>query len=349
MEESAGRLKEAMLYKKLSDTTVQCHLCHRYCVIKNGERGNCFVRKNIDGKLYSLVYGKAVAWNVEPIEKKPFYHFLPGSVAFSFSTVGCNFHCLNCQNWSISQPEGIWGEDLPPEQIVALAEQYNAQGIAYTYTEPTVFFEYAYDTANLSYQKNLYNVFVTNGYMTPETIEKMEKIDASRIDLKSMDDKFYVKVCGDAHVEHVLDSIKRLHKKQHIEIIALIIPTLNDSDDEIRQMVKWIRDNTNRDVPLHFIAYYPAHTMRLPPTPKDMLRRAREIAIEEGLNYVYTGNIPGDPGENTYCPNCGSLVIQRYGFQIIKMNITKDAKCQECGHKLNIIMDLGNYRKMRND
>ncbi|MCD6279763.1 AmmeMemoRadiSam system radical SAM enzyme [Candidatus Micrarchaeota archaeon] len=347
--EDIKNLKEAMMYKELTDKIVQCNLCHRHCVLKDGETGECHVRKNINGKLYSLVYGKTVAWNIDPIEKKPFYNFMPGSKAFSFSTVGCNFHCKNCQNWTISQPERIEGEILPPKKIIELAEQNNTQGIAYTYTEPTIFFEYAYDTAKLAYQKGLYNIFVTNGYMTPETIDKMNYIDASRIDIKSMSDKFYHEICGGVNLEFVLDSIKRLYRKQHIEIIALLIPSLNDSDDEIRQMAQWIKNNTDKDVPLHFIAYYPAYKMTLPPTPLSTLRRARKIAMDEGLNYVYTGNIPGDAGENTYCPNCGNMIIQRYGFQVIRMNITEDNRCPVCGHRINIITNLDEYRKRKRD
>ena len=341
-------MKEAMNYRVLKGTTVNCYLCRRYCVIEDGERGECGVRKNVGGKLYSLVYGKTVAWNVDPIEKKPFYHFMPATEAFSFSTVGCNFHCLNCQNWEISQSHEVRGEDIPPERIVELAERYGAQGIAYTYTEPTVFFEYAYDTAEIAYKKGLYNVFVTNGYMSPETIDKMDRIDASRIDIKSMDEKFYNEVCGGVHVDFVLDSIKRLYKRGHIEIIALLIPTLNDSDDDIRQLVGWIKD-LDPEIPLHFIAYYPAYKMTLPPTPLATLRRAREIGLDEGLKYVYTGNIPGDEGENTFCPNCGHKVIERYGFNVLKIDLTEDGRCPACGYEINVIRDLKEYRKRKTD
>ena len=342
-------MKEARFYKVLKDDIVMCDLCNRHCVLRDGDVGECRVRKNVGGKLYSLVYGKRVAWNVDPIEKKPFYHFLPGSLAYSFSTVGCNFHCKNCQNWTISQPKEIIGEEVPPEKIVDEALRYKTDGIAYTYTEPTVFFEYAYDTAKIAYGKGLYNVFVTNGYMTKEVIKNMDVIDASRIDIKSMRDEFYREICGDVHLDFVLESIKELFKRQHIELIALLIPTLNDSDDEIRAMAQWIIGHLNRDVPLHFIAYYPAHKMTLPPTPLSTLRRARELAMEEGLNYVYTGNIPGDVGESTYCPNCGELIIQRYGFEVIKVNLTKDNRCPSCGHPIPIITDLEKYRNSKWD
>ncbi|MCD6227215.1 AmmeMemoRadiSam system radical SAM enzyme [Candidatus Micrarchaeota archaeon] len=343
-------MKEAMMYKKLKEDIVQCHLCRRYCTLTNGQTGECGVRKNIDGKLYSLVYGKAVAWNIDPIEKKPFYNFLPGTKAFSFSTVGCNFHCKNCQNWDISQAREIIGKELPPKDIVSLAEKYNVDGVAYTYTEPTVFFEYAHDTAELAYKKGMYNVFVTNGYMTPETIDHMKYIDASRIDIKSMNDNFYQEICGGIHLDGVLDSIKRLYKRGHIEIIALLIPTLNDSKDDIQQLVSWVK-NLDPNIPVHFIAYYPAYKMTLPPTPLKTLQKARKIGLEEGLRYVYTGNIPGDEGENTYCPKCGHVVIKRYGFEVIEKDYipTDDgyARCPQCGERLNIITDLKKYRERK--
>ena len=334
-------LKEAVLYEKLENRNVKCNLCNRRCTIGIGRKGFCGVRENRDGTLYSLVYGKAVAWNIDSIEKKPFYHFFPGTNAFSIATVGCNFRCMWCQNWEISQPTEIFGQDLPPETIVKMTVDGKAQGIAYTYTEPTVFFEYAHDTAILGRKKGLYNVFVTNGYMTPETINKMDFLDASRIDLKAFDEKTYMKYIGGAHLEHVLNSIKLLHKKQHIEIINLVIPTINDSDDEIGALSEWVRD-LDKEIPLHFTAYYPAHKFTIPPTPIETLERAQKIAKEVGLNYVYTGNIPGHPGENTYCPNCGEPLIQRLGFFTVK-NLIKDEKspkCPSCGHKIKIVTKL---------
>ncbi len=332
-------MREAMLYSKAKENSVDCFLCNRKCHIPEGARGFCGVRENREGTLYSLVWGKCCSWNVDPIEKKPFYHFMPGSTSFSIATVGCNFRCLWCQNASISQAKEIFGEDLPPEKIVELAKQTNSKGIAYTYTEPTIFFEYAYDTAKLAKPEGLYNVFVTNGYMTPETIDKMGNIDASRIDLKAFSDKLYREGCGGAELQPVLDSIKLLHKKMHIEIITLLIPTMNDSDDEIRALSKWVA-GVSKDIPLHFTAYHPAYKLDIPPTPLSTLMKARKIAIDEGLNYVYTGNLPGEEGENTYCPNCGELLIKRYCFSLMEDKLKGKTSCPECGTKINIIQNL---------
>lgn len=328
-------MKEAMLYERLEGNAVRCKLCSRRCNIKEGKRGFCGVRENINGTLYSLVYGKACSYAIDKIEKKPFFHFFPGSNAFSFSTVGCNFRCLQCQNWQISQTNQIFGEDIPPEKIVELSKRYGCEGIAYTYTEPTVFFEYCYDTAEIAKKEGLYNVFVTNGYMTPETIEKMENIDASRIDLKAFNEKFYNEICG-ASLEPVLSSIKRLHAKGHIEIINLVIPTKNDNDDEFRALSKWVRD-LDKDIPLHFTAYYPANKLTIPPTPVSTLERAREIALDEGVHFVYLGNVPGHPGENTYCYNCKELLIERYGFEIGR-NVVKDKRCPNCGADIKMVL-----------
>lgn len=336
-------MHEAMLYTS-KGKTVQCNLCNRLCVIPNGKRGFCRVRENQNGKLYSLVYGKAAGYAVDKIEKKPFFHFWPDSSVFSFSTVGCNFRCLNCQNWDISQPSFIFGEDLTPEKILQLTKMYNCNGIAYTYTEPTIFFEYAYDTAKLAKKEKLFNVFVTNGYMTPETINQMGDIDASRIDLKSFNDKFYQEVCGGAHLEPVLKSIKLLHQKGPIEIINLLIPGKNDSNEEIKAISEWIY-SLDKEIPLHFIAFYPANKMLdVPPTSIETLKRARNIALNEGLHYVYTGNMPGLNGEWTYCPNCGEISIKRFGFEVIEYNLDEKNKCKNCGHKIPI---FGKYIKSK--
>jgi pyruvate formate lyase activating enzyme len=281
---------------------------------------------------------------MDPIEKKPFYHFMPGSSAFSFAAPGCNFCCEHCQNWEISQPAKIFGQDLPPEKLVQIALAYKADGMAYTYTEPTIFYEYAKDTAKLARKKGLYNTFVSNGYMTPETIGTLGFLDAARIDLKGFTDKFYKEICGDAHLEPVLKSIKLLHKKMHIEIITLLIPTLNDSDEEIRSLSKWIA-GLDKDIPLHFTGYYPANRMTLPSTPISTLSRARKIAIEEGLNFVYTGNRPGDEGENTYCPKCHEKLITRFGMEMMENKLAKGGKCPNCNAKLPVILDWKKGRK----
>ena len=268
---------------------------------------------------------------------------MPGSPVFSFAAPGCNFRCEHCQNWEISQPAKIFGQDIAPERMVELALESRSNGIAYTYTEPTIFYEYAKDTALLARKSGLYNVFVSNGYMTPEAIGSMEWLDAARLDLKAFSDKFYREVCGGAHLEPVLKSIKLLHSKMHVEIITLLIPTLNDSDEEMRALSKWVA-GVDRDIPLHFTAYYPANRMTLPPTPVETLQRARKIAMEEGLNYVYTGNRPGDEGESTYCPKCKTMVIERFGFEVVANRLV-GGKCPKCGKKILIVLDWKKGRK----
>ncbi|MFH0818249.1 MAG: AmmeMemoRadiSam system radical SAM enzyme [Candidatus Micrarchaeota archaeon] len=326
-------MKEAILYKKFDDAKVSCFLCSRRCVIPNGKRGYCGVRENKQGTLYSLVWGRACSYAIDPIEKKPFYHFFPGTRAFSIATVGCTFHCAHCQNWEISQPGEIYGENYSPEEVLRLSGE--CEGIAYTYTEPTIFMEYALDIAKLAREKGKYNVFVTNGYMTPEAIREMKLIDASRIDLKSMRDKFYKEVCG-ASLEPVLESIKLLHKKGHVELINLIIPGKNDSEEELRELSKWVCD-LDSDIPLHFTVYHPAHKLFAPPTPAKTVERARAIAIEEGVHFAYAGNLPGHPGENTYCYNCNELLIERTGFFVSKYSLGKDKLCKKCGTKIKIV------------
>lgn len=295
------------------------------------------MRENRNGVLYSLVYGKCCSYAIDPIEKKPFYHFFPGTECLSFATVGCNFTCLHCQNNSISQPTQILGEDIPPEKMVEMAK--GTAGIAYTYTEPTIFFEYAHDTAKLARERGLYNVFVTNGYMTDEAIARMDFVDASRIDLKAFNEKFYEQVCGGARLECVLSSIKLLHSLQHVELIVLLIPTLNDSEDEIRALSKWVRD-LDKNIPLHFTAYYPANKMSISPTPPETVMRARKIALDEGVRFVYSGNIRDLEGNNTWCPKCKGLLIDRAGFSVVENNITKEGKCPECSEKIPIVTKI---------
>ena len=337
-------MREAELYRKMPGKAASCFLCQRRCYLKDGETGFCHVRRNVGGTLQSLNYGKCVSYCADPIEKKPFYHFMPGSEAFSFAASGCNFRCEHCQNWEISQPAAVFGQDLPPEKIVGLALSHRSQGIAYTYTEPTIFYEYAKETAKLARRKNLYNVFVTNGYMTPDAIADMQWLDAARIDLKAFSDKFYREVCGGAHLEPVLKSIQGLHARMHVEIITLLIPTKNDSNEEIRALSKWVAA-LDPSIPLHFTGYYPAHRMTLPATPGETLLRARKIAMEEGLRYVYTGNRPGDGGENTACPKCGAVAVERMGFEVLSNNLTKDRKCAKCGEKLPFVLDWKKARK----
>ena len=336
-------MREASLYRKMPGKAVSCFLCQRRCYLKDGEKGFCHVRQNIAGKLCSLNYGKCVSYCNDPIEKKPFYHFMPGSSVFSFAAAGCNFRCEHCQNWEISQPAEIFGQELPPEKLVQLALAHRSAGMAYTYTEPTIFYEYAEEAAKLAHKKNMYNVFVTNGYMTPEAIDGAKWLDAARVDLKAFSDKFYKDVCGDAHLEPVLKSIKLLHSKMHIELITLLIPTLNDSDEELRALSRWVKE-LDAGIPMHFTGYMPANRMAIPATPGSTLLRARKIAMEEGLKYVYTGNRPGDGGENTICPKCGAVAVERLGFEVVE-NRLAGGKCPKCKTKLPFVLDWKKGRK----
>ncbi|MEM2896100.1 MAG: AmmeMemoRadiSam system radical SAM enzyme [Candidatus Bathyarchaeia archaeon] len=332
-------MKEAIFYEKLGDKSVKCNLCSHRCRVPESKRGICGVRENRDGILYSLVYGKVIARAVDPIEKKPFFHFLPGSWAYSIATVGCNFRCGNCQNFEISQmPRDrnlILGENLSPEEIVMEAKRYDCKSIAYTYTEPTIYFEYACDIAKLAKREKIKNVFVTNGYITEEALLEIKPyLDAANIDLKGFNEEFYRKNCG-ARLEPVLDSIK-LHKSLGIwiEITTLIIPTLNDSDEELRKIAEFIR-SVGEEIPWHVSQFYPAYKLQdLPRTPTATLRRARDIGLEVGLRYVYEGNVPGEVGENTYCYKCGKMLIRRYGYQIIENRI-KNSSCPYCGAKID--------------
>ncbi len=332
-------MKEARFYEKREGKRVKCHLCFHECSIKDGSRGICGVRENRAGSLFTLVYGKSISEAVDPIEKKPLFHFLPGTNIFSIATVGCNFKCLHCQNYSISQaPAGqgeIPGETLPPERIVFLAQQTGCQSIAYTYTEPTIFLEYAMDTAKLASLGGLKNVFVTNGYITPEALRAMKPyLDGANIDLKSFSEDFYRKVCG-ARLQPVLDSI-RLYKDLGIwiEVTTLVIPNHNDSEDELRRIARFIAD-TDRDIPWHVSQFYPTYRLLdQPRTPLKILERARQIGFEEGLKYVYQGNVPGAEGENTYCPGCGKLLIERFGYTNRTYAIV-GGRCPDCGEEIS--------------
>ena len=280
-----------MFWKPLDEKTVQCLLCPQECRIVKGKKGGCGVRKNIDGTLYSLNYGRIVSVAVDSVEKKPLFHFYPGSDILSIATVGCNFHCRFCQNWDISQPDAIIGEEMTPEDIVDIALNKGIKIIAYTYTEPTIFFEFAYETARLAHEKGIKNVFVTNGYINPEPLKKIAPyLDAMNIDIKSLEDVFYQKLCGVKGVAPVLETIKTAAKSAHVELTNLVIPTLNDKEENFVKLRDWIFENLGAEVPLHFSRYFPCYKMRIPPTPLKTLERAREIVVQK-LKYVYLGNV----------------------------------------------------------
>jgi pyruvate formate lyase activating enzyme len=328
-------MKEARFWESLEDHKVQCHLCAHECKIDPGKRGLCHVRENQDGTLYSLNYGRIIAEHVDPIEKKPLFHFLPGSRSYSIATVGCNFMCLHCQNYDIShyphQHEGrIIGEDRSPGDIVADTLASGSASISYTYTEPTIFMEYALDTARLARARGLRNVFVSNGFMTEASATALaELIDGDNIDLKSFRDDHYRKICK-ARLQPVLDTIVRLKSLGvWLEVTTLVIPGLNDSSEELTDIAQFIK-GVGAGVPWHVTAFYPTYKMLdRPPTPPATLLKAREIGLKAGLRYVYTGNIPGNQAENTYCYACQELLIERWGYLICGYHL-KDGKCPKC-------------------
>lgn len=332
-------MKEAMLYHVLDEGKVKCDLCHHRCVINPSKRGLCGVRENREGKLYSLVYERAISMNVDPIEKKPLFHLLPGSTSFSIATVGCNFRCLQCQNHEISQmpveEKRIGGSSVPSSKIVSLAQQYQCQSISYTYTEPTIYFEYAYETAILAKEKGLKNIFVTNGYMTEKALHMIHPyLEGANVDLKSFQEKFYREVCG-AKLQPVLENLKLMKALGiWVEITTLVIPTLNDSEKEFEDIAQFIM-SLGPDVPWHLSAFYPTYKMNhLSRTPATLLFRAREIGLKAGLYYVYCGNIPGQGGEDTFCPHCKRKVIQRMGFQVVRNDIV-EGRCRHCQESIH--------------
>lgn len=328
-------MKEAMFYTRESDNRVRCGLCRFRCLIASGARGHCHVRENRDGTLYSLVYGKVCAEHLDPIEKKPLFHVMPGSNSYSIATVGCNFRCRHCQNYPISQVAAnghIPGEERAPDTIVKNALASGCRSIAYTYTEPTVFFEFALDTARLARQAGLLNVFVTNGYISSEALAAIAPyLDAANIDLKGFSDGFYRDIVH-ARLSEVLDSIiEYRHRGIWVELTTLIIPGLNDSERELQGIATFIVDNLGVDTPWHVSQFYPTYQMTdRPRTPPETLRRAVDIGMTAGLRYVYEGNVPGRGGENTICPSCAALLIERYGY-VITANRIVNATCPDCG------------------
>ncbi len=316
---------------------VQCELCPKSCVIEPGQSGDCRVRINIDGVLRTVVYGFPCSMHIDPVEKKPLFHFLPGTNIFSIATVGCNLHCKNCQNWEISQcnPEDSTASMLGPEKVIELARQYRCPSVAYTYTDPVVYYEYTLETAKLARNRNMRNVLVTAGYINEQPWRRLlEYVDAANIDLKGITDEFYRRVCS-ATLKPVQNALVVAKASGiHLEVTNLVIPTLNDKPEEIRQLARWVKENLGSETPLHFSGFYPRYQMvHLPSTSLNTLEMARDIAISEGLEYVYIGNVQSKEGENTYCPGCGKLLIERNMYRILR-NELKDGTCPACSRKI---------------
>jgi len=328
-------MKEAMFYTKAQEQAVNCHLCNHHCHIKLDKHGICGVRKNQDGTLWSLVYGKVITQQIDPIEKKPLYHFYPGTRSYSIATVGCNFRCTFCQNADISQSpredRSIYGNTVAAESIVEQARKTGCASISYTYTEPTIFMEYALDVARLAHGVGIKNIFVSNGYMTEESLEAIAPyLDAANVDLKAFSDHFYAKQCG-AHLEPVLKTLARMKELGiWLEVTTLLIPGLNDDPAELTEMVKFL-SSLGPETPWHISRFHPAYRlMDRPVTPIRTLQNARDIGLKGGLQYVYLGNVPGNAGENTYCRQCRALLIERYGFTIQNRGL-EGGKCATCG------------------
>ncbi|HBA86120.1 MAG TPA: AmmeMemoRadiSam system radical SAM enzyme [Verrucomicrobia bacterium] len=312
---------------------VQCELCPKRCDVAPGESGECRIRVNLDGKLLAVTYGYPCSVHVDPVEKKPVFHFLPGTSTFSLATVGCNLHCLNCQNWEISQqnPEDVPASPLPPEDVVRLAQKHGCRSVSYTYTDPVVYYEYTLDCCRRVREGGLKNVLVTAGYINAEPWrELLREVDAARIDLKSMSDAFYRDVCG-ATLNPVLAALTTARSMVPlVEVIHLVIPTLNDRDEDLTQLCRWIKENLGPDAPLHFSRFFPQYRMHnLPPTPLSTLERAKQIAETEGLRYIYMGNISERESANTYCPSCRNLLIRRSGYRVLE-NHLREGRCPKC-------------------
>jgi len=335
-------MHEAILYSKAEDGSVRCHLCSHRCHVADGKRGACAVRRNKGGTLYSLTYGRLIARQVDPIEKKPLYHFLPGTGSYSIATPGCNFRCSFCQNWRISQVDAspVFERiaEADPEQEVEAAGRAGVATIAYTYTEPTIFMEFALDCARLAHERGIRNVFVTNGYQTPEAVEAMAGlIDAANVDLKSFSDEFYRSFCK-ARLEPVLESIRNMHEAGiHVEITTLLVTGSNDSDDELRGIAEFIA-GVSPDMPWHVSRFHPDYQCTdLPPTPMERMQAAESIGREAGLHYVFLGNVLTTSGQDTRCPDCGRMLVRRRGYARPELSLT-EPRCPDCGRSIAIVL-----------
>ena len=337
--------KEAQLYHVLAGGRVRCTACARYCSIPEGKIGFCGIRQNLKDKLYLLAYGKITASHVDPIEKKPLTHYMPGTKILSISTTGCSWSCAYCQNYDMSQRRIVEGTDATPEQIVRSAEQHGCQSIAYTYNEPTIFLEFAHDVGVLARKQGLRNAFVSNGYATPDGLEMMmDFLDAITVDFKGNGETTFLRhSIGIPDAEPIYQTLLGLKKAEiHVEITDLVVPRIGDNLDEARKMSRWIYENLGPDTPTHFLRFHPDFKLRdLPSTPVETLERHCEVAKAEGLKYVYVGNVPGHPFESTYCAGCGAVVVKRYGFDITGWHMDKDNNCLNCGEHIPIVGTLG--------
>ncbi len=328
---------EARYYKKLAGGGIECTLCPRHCHVTDLERGSCGVRENRGDVYYTLVYGLPCALNIDPIEKKPLFHFYPGTTALSLATAGCNVNCKCCQNWEISQsrPEQTDNLDLPPKALVDICTRRNVPTIAYTYSEPVIFYEYMYDTAELGHEKAVKSVMITGGYIEQKPLaDLMLQLDAIKVDLKAIREDYYRNFVG-GKLKPVLDRLVQIKKAgMWLEIVYLVIPTLNDTEAEFKELAQWIKTYLGIDTPIHFSRFHPQYLLRnLPPTPKKTLETAHAISRAEGLEFVYLGNIVGHPAESTYCPSCGTMLIERRGYRIYQYNL-KGNLCPKCGRKI---------------
>lgn len=340
-------MHEAILYDKLDKNKVKCRVCPRACVVADGKTGYCCVRANYESAFYSLTYGKITSAASDPIEKKPLYHFYPGTKVFSIGSAGCNLRCAHCQNWEIAHDKpGLDGlarmAGLTPEAAVAAARETGCAGIAWTYNEPTIWLEYTIDTARLAREAGLYTAYVTNGYATEEAVDAVcPVLGAYRVDVKGFSDELYVKLASAKNWRTILAAAERAKKKWgcHVEIVTNVIPTMNDDQAQLKGIAEWIREALGPETPWHVTRFMPyLELSHLQPTPVDTLERARSIGLKAGLKFVYVGNVPGHPGENTYCPKCGAIAIERSGYETSATGLSGDGACAKCGETLGVIL-----------
>ncbi|MHA1895457.1 MAG: AmmeMemoRadiSam system radical SAM enzyme [Candidatus Helarchaeota archaeon] len=334
--------KETILYEKLNNDRVKCGICPWRCILEKDKMGNCGTRQNLNGVLYSLIYGEISSMAIDPMEKKPLYHFYPGNPILSISSVGCNFHCKHCQNWTISQVKASETRlrELKPEDIINYAIRRNCKHIAYTYNEPLIWLEYILDVAKLAHKNDIKNVLVTNGYITLEALDLIkEYIDAANVDIKAFTDKFYQEIVGVPSMTPVLDAVKCMYDAGIlIELTNLIIPTKNDDMADIKKLCEWIIKELSDDVPLHFSRFHPMYKLNeVPSTPISTLTEAYKVAKEVGLKNVYLGNVRDPKTSHTYCPNCNAVIIERFGYSTTCKNLSDTNTCKKCGTRINIV------------